>query len=236
MDYILPQFDPYLTDERSGREEFFKRINLNPKKRLIMFSPHGNRFHNTDWHIMQLLKEARLNGEIPADVQVLVRFPPNDDVDLGTFVPDEHFFIDRPGKAFHQGVYKDQELDRQDIVHLANSLYYSDLLITYNSSMIIDAAAFGKPAIGVAFDGWDKKPDIYRSIARFMEYTHTQYILKTGGLWVVRTREKLIEAINTYLKNPNHNKEGRKKILTTQTWKFDGKAGERIADFIYGYF
>lgn len=229
----MPQFDYYLNEKRSSREEFFKRIQLDPTKRLIMFSPHGNRFHDTDWHIMQILKEAMDGGELPGDVQVLVRFPPNDDVDLGDFVPDERFYIDRPGKIFEAGVYRDQELDRQEMTHLADSLNYMDLLVTYNSSMIIDAAAFNKPAIGVAFDGWSKKPDIYRSIARFMEYDHTQYVLKTGGLWVVRSREELIKAINTYLQNPHYNEEARKKILETQAWKFDGQSGKRIGEFIH---
>ncbi len=98
--------------------------------------------------------------------------------------------------------------------------------------MIIDGAVFNKPSIGVAFDGWEKKPDIYRSVARFMEYDHTQHLLKTGGLWVVRSREELIKAADTYLKNPDYNLIGRKKIAETQSWKLDGNSGKRIADFL----
>lgn len=229
----MPQFDYYIKAPFSNREKFFTSLGFDPKKRLIMFSPHGNRFHDTDWHIMQILKEARMSGEIPENVQILVRFPPNDDVSLGDFVPDEYFHIDRPGKVFVEGVYRDKELDWDEMRHLADSLYYSELVITYNSSIIIDAAAFGKPAVGIAFDGWDKKPDIYRSIARFMEYDHTQHVIKTGGLQVVRKREELIEAVNAYLANPKLNQDGIRKILETQAWKYDGQAGARIANFIY---
>ncbi|MBI2024660.1 MAG: CDP-glycerol glycerophosphotransferase family protein [Candidatus Harrisonbacteria bacterium] len=229
----MPQTDYYLKETRTPRTEFFKRINLDPNKRLIMFSPHGNRFHDTDWQIMQILKEARLNGELPENVQFLVRFPPNDDVAMGNFKPDSHFFIDRPAKMFQEGIYRDQELDGLAMLHLADSLHYSELVVTYNSSIIIDAAAFGKPSVGVAFDGWEKKPDIYRSVARFMDYDHTQHILKTGGLWITRDRNELINAVSTYLKNPKHNLENRQKIVDSQIWKFDGRAGKRIAEFIY---
>lgn len=228
----MPQFDHYLNEPRSRREDFFRRINLDPGKRLVLFSPHGKRFHDTDWHIMEILKNARLNSELPQDIQFLVRFPPNDDVSIGDFIPDDNFFIDRPAHLFNSGSYRDGELDRLDMVHLADSLYYSDVVIAYNSSLIIDAAAFDKPAIGVAFDGWAKTPDIYRSVARFMEYDHTQYLLKTGGLTVVRNRTDLISNLVKYLRNPSINKNGRQKIIETQCWKYDGRAGGRIANFI----
>lgn len=230
----MPQFDYYLNEPRSSRDDFFRRIHLNPKKKLIMFSPHGARFHDTDWQIMEILKKARASKEILEEgVQFLVRFPPNDDVPLGDFAPDENFFIDRPAKVFSGGLYRDQELDKSAMIHLADSLFYSDIIVTYNSSIIIDAAAFNKPTIGVFFDGWEKKSDIYRSVARFMEYDHTQYILKTGGLWVTRDRKELIKAINAYLKNPYYDSDGRKKILETQTAGFDGRSGKKIADFLW---
>lgn len=228
----MPQFDYYFKESRTPRENFFRKINLDPKKRLIMFSPHGIRFHDTDWQIMQILKDARINGEIPENVQILVRFPPIDDVPLGDFSPDDHFFIDRPAKSFEGGLHRDQELDKAAMVHLADSVYYSELIVTYNSSLIIDAAVFNKPSIGIAFDGWEKKPDIYQSVSRFMEYDHTQHLLKTGGLWVVKSREELIKAVNTYLRDPNYNLIGRKTIAETQSWKLDGNSGRRIAEAI----
>lgn len=228
----MPQFDRFENYTPGSREEFFGGMNLNPKKKLIMFSPHGVRFHDTDWHIMQILKEAISAGELPADTQVLVRFPPIDDVPLGDFVPGSNFFIDKPARSFDGGLARDQELDNIAAKHLADSIYYSDVIITYNSSLIIDAAVFDKPAIGVAFDGWDEKPDIFRSVARFMEYDHTKHILDTGGLHVVRNRQELIYAVNKYLNDPLHNFDNRRQIIQTQCWKLDGRAGERIADFI----
>lgn len=229
----MPQFDYYLKERRSPREDFFKRINLDPRKRLLMFAPHGNRFHRIDWHILVMLKTAMDDGRLPADLQVLVRFPPNDDVDFGDFVPDHRFAIDRPGRSFKEKSYSDREWDTEEMRHLADSLAYIDVLLNYNSSITIDAAAFDKPSVGIAFDGWSSPPDIYHSIARFMEYNHTRYLLETGGLWVVRNEEEMIHAITAYLQNPAHHKEERKCIVKMQTWKFDGKAGERIAAYLH---
>ena len=227
----LPQFDYYLNEPRSGREEFFRRINFDSKKPLVLFSPWGGRFIDTDWQILQILKDAMANGEIPQDLQFLVRMPPNDTIPMGSFVPDEHFRIEYPSRQFQNGVYRDQEMDRPAMVHLADSLYYSGLVIAYMTSLNIDACAFDKPIVGVAFDGWENKPYL-KSVKRFLDFDHTAKMLPTRWCPFARSKEELIADINRYLKNPGLDKKERSEFLKLQAWKMDGRAGVRIADFL----
>jgi len=229
----MPQFDYYVNESRSSREEFFRRIHLDPEKPLILFSPWGSRFIDTDWKIMQILKEARQKGEISKDLQFLIRIPPNDKIDLGDFVPDDHFYLEQPAHTFKEGVARDQELDRSAMVHLADSLHHSDLVIAYTSSLNIDACAFDKPIVGIAFDGL-RQNSYLNSAVRFLDFDHTYKMLPTKWCPFVRSKDELIRHINNYLQNPALDQGGRKNFLTYQAWQFDGKSGQRVAQYIYG--
>ncbi len=227
----MPQLDYYLNEPRSSREDFFRHINFDPKKPLILFSPWGGRFIDTDWKIMKILKDVRLKGEISRDLQFLVRIPPNDTIPMGDFVPDDHFRIEHPSHRFQDRAYRDQELDREAMVHLADTLYYSDLVIAYTSSLNIDACAFDKPIIGIAFDG-EKDNAYLKSAVRFLDWDHTKKMLFTRWAPFTRNKEELVYHINNYLKNTSLDRGNRAQFLKLQAWKLDGRSGERIADFL----
>ncbi len=227
----MPQFDDYINKPRTNKEEYFKHIGLDPNKPFIVFGPWGNRFIDTDWQILQILKDAIVAGKLPSNIQILVRIPPNDTISLGDFVPDEHFKIYYVSRSFKEGVYRDREFDEQAMVETGDNLYYADLLIGYMSSLNIDACAFDKPIVAVAFDGWEKKPYL-KSIKKFLDFDHTYKMLPTGFATFVNNKEELIAGVSRYLKNPSLDRDGRTKFLKLQAWKLDGKSGERIADFL----
>jgi hypothetical protein len=47
--------------------------------------------------------------------------------------------------------------------------------------------------------------------------------------------EELTDYINSYLRDPELDGIGRRKIREEQCWKLDGKSGERIANYILKY-
>ena len=65
-------------------------------------------------------------------------------------------------------------------------------------------------------------------------YNHLYYqnLIKSGGIRFVKNKQELAKWINIYLKNPDIDKEGRKRIVKEQCWQIDGRAGERVADFL----
>ena len=227
----MPQFDDYINKPRTSREDYFRHIGFDPKRPFIVFGPWGNRFIDTDWQILQILKDAIAEGALPSNVQILVRIPPNDTISLGDFVPNDNFKIYYVSRSFREGVYRDREFDERAMVETGDNLYHSDLLIGYMSSLNIDACVFDKPIVAVAFDGWEKKPYL-KSIKKFLDFDHTYKMLPTGFATFVNNKAELISAVNRYLKNPTLDHEGRMKFLKFQTWQLDGKSGARIADAI----
>lgn len=222
----IPQFDEYVNGKRTPREDFFRRIGLNPLKKTILIAPHGERFHHTDWQLIKILAD-NLSG----DFQFIVRFPPNDTVNLHDFKPDERFYIEKPGVTFKEGRYNDREIKAEDTKTLADDIFHSDVLINYGSTVTIDAIALNKPAIIVAFDGWENLPYI-KSVRRFLDYDHVKLLTGTGAAKIAHNKEELLEQIYNYIKDPTIDSTNREKLKKEQIWSLDGKAGERIANFI----
>jgi CDP-glycerol glycerophosphotransferase (TagB/SpsB family) len=136
-------------------------------------------------------------------------------------------------KTLIRGEKKYTEILRKDMDHLADSLYHTEMTISTASTMTIDAAAFDKPSINIAFDGWEEKP-FHESVRRFYAPSHAHYqpIVKSAGVRIAYSFDELIKYIHMYLEDPSIDKEGRARIVREQCYKLDGKSGERIANFI----
>ncbi len=228
----LPQFDRYTKAPRLAREQFFRRIKLDPKGKLVLFSPFGQRFSSTDWQVLDILKQGRLRGEIPKETQFLVRPPPNDSVAfLDRFAADEAFFLDVPGHQFSAGVFRDTELDDKDAEWLADSLYHCDLIISAGATLLVDGAVFNKPGILIYLDGWEQRP-YPKSVRRFTEYDHGLLLRNSGAIKTVFTQEELFEAINECLLSPENDSVKRLSMAQEQCWRLDGQSGRRIYNFI----
>lgn len=230
----IAHYDFYKEYKPINREDFFKKIGIDYKKRLIVFSPAGSKFISTDWQICEILKEAYKEGNIPLDVVTLIRVHPTNPVNLEQFTPTENFIIENPGVEFKGLGDKKKELDKDALYHLLDTLHYSELVINVVSSIVIDAAVLDKPIITIGFEGWEKNVPFATSVKRYHTDENMAKLLDIGGTKIVRNKTELIEAINAYLINPNIDKEGRAKIVEKQCYKLDGKAKLRIRNVILG--
>lgn len=233
----MPQYDRYISGppvgeagKRTSREDFFKKIGLNPKRKLILLSPFGQRFSDIDGEIMDILKNFIKNKEIP-DADVLVRNTPNDAVFLGHFVPDSRFYIDDPGHFFKPGVYRDRELGKSDLDWLASCLYHADVIVAAGASIGIDAAIFGKPTIIIHFDGYQTKPYLF-SMRRCVEYDHPAPIIKSGAMRSAQSIDQLRDYLREYLENPALDRSKRKKIADLYFPFRDGLSYRRNVDLL----
>ena len=223
----LPQYDSYLKGERMPRREFFARLKLDPEKKLILFSPFGDRFFKYDWQIMEILKEL--------GVQVLARLPPHDSVDLSQFESTPLFYIDRPGHQFRDNYFRDTELNEKDLMWLADCLYHSDLVVTGGATIAVDAALFDKPSVLIYFDGFLNNLPYLKSARRWLDFDHGRQVWQSGGVRISRSKEELLQASRAYLENPALDSEKRKAMVLKQVSKLDGNSGRRIAEFILSF-
>lgn len=218
----LPHFDFYLTQLRTPKEGFFQKWGLDPEKRIILYFPVGRTRSSFDRATIALLDDLIVSGELPENLQLMVRFPPNDDVEPEKGYKSKIVF-QLPGHRFSMKRGTDWDMNFDDFQTLADTIFHSSLVITYPSTTVIDTAVFDKPIINLRLhpeDDW------------FYQVDHYQPVLKTGGVRIVKSRNELVAWINKYLENSSLDKEGRVKIVKDECWRLDGQSGRRVADFI----
>lgn len=229
----IPNYDWHVNYKPKKRDEFFAAKKLDPKKKLIVYAPMGKTYSNSDWDMIDLLLDSIANNLI-ANTQLLVRFQPNDFADDEEIKKRPGLIYDVPGVRFSVKRGVDWDMSFDDIKNLTDTLANADLFICYASSMSIDAAVFDKPVINIDFEVKDKE-FMSKSPTYFYKMTHYQNAVRSGGIRFPKNRQELIEIINRYLADPSSDREGRKRLVSEQCWKMDGRAGARIADFIYNY-
>lgn len=226
----VPQFDAYTdVDNLPSREEFFRRIGADPSKKLISYAlvPTG-RFPGEMGIVENLSKLIQAN-QMAFPSQLLVRLYPHRTSEIPAHLKNQPgLLFDLPGSL---SAYPDRDISLADLRHLAATMRYSDVVVNVASTISVDAAVFGTPVIGIAFDGPTPMPYL-ESVRRFYDMTHFKRLLATGGIRVANTFEELVDHLNAYLRNPALDSEGRQRIIQTECYTMDGRAGERIANFI----
>jgi len=228
----LPQFDEYLD---SGfvdtRENFFAEMKLDLDKKLILFAPAGDWMTPHDKEVLAMML-GWIDGGKLGNTQILLRLHPAYESRTEELAGASNLVVERPGTILHKGGEKLQfELDRSDARHLATSIYHSNVTINSASTMTIEAAVFGKPVILIGFDG-DTTEEYWNSVIRYYDREHYVPIIETGGAPLVKSKEKFLETLQRYLKDPTIHKEGRKRIVEQQCYKLDGQSGKRVASAV----
>ena len=222
----IPQYDRYVTGEPALREEFFRRIGIDPAKRLVVYAPMGRTFSDSDWEMIDILYTAIERGRIGPDAALLVRFQPNDFVDESELKRRPWLHYDLPGIRFGTERSVDWDMGFEELKHLTDTLAHLTVLVCYASSIAIDAAIFGKPTVGIAFEV--KKQLLAKSPTQYYRTEHYAKAVATGGIHLAKSEEELVTAINAYLADPSLDNEKRKRLVESQCWRMDGRAGERI--------
>lgn len=239
----FPQFDIYYKKNiYLPREEFLNKIGADPSKRLVLFAVPGD-FKNPFSHeIIQMLDEAIENKMFIKDIQILARFHPKYTSTAEHLKNLKNIILDRPGTYFSKDMEDglDAPLSKtfqwtftnNDLIHLANSLYHSDVTINTESTMTLDAITVGRPVVLVGFDGRKNLP-YWHSIIRNYSREHLQAILETKGVRLAETFDQMVEGINLYLKTPEAEATERTTLKQKVLYRDDGRATNRVVDNIY---
>lgn len=230
----FPQFDWYRRNDLIwDRATFFKKIGLNPDRKLLFYGSEGMWAPNDNSVINDLLKMLK-NDDFINPVSLYIRphfsnikekkfecFRRIKNVKVDDSIGVSDFFID----SWDPGVEETQ--------FLINAIYYSDIMITVASTLVLDACCFDKPIVTVAYDvlmdrnGNDISSELYKT-------DHYSAVVKTGAIDMVYNKDELLSSINHNLTEPTHKHEERQKLLNKLCYKVDGKSSERVADEILG--
>lgn len=222
----IPHYDNYMSPPERSKEAFFKAFDLDPRKKLVVYAPIGDRYirdNETDTFILTILSKLDLN--------ILVRLPPTDSVRFDKFVSKgARVAFDTTGQRFLRGGKKVHEVGREDDERLKEALSFCDAVVTGQSTVSIDAAAFDKPVVVAAFD---HEPRAYwDSVTRYYDYEYYRKFRERSGIAMAYSPEELLVSVTRYLKDPHLDKAVRERIVRDQVFLFDGKATERLAGLV----
>jgi len=233
----FPQFDIYSRDDIfMSRDEFFRTIGADPAKRLVLVAPPG------DWmtpHTVDILAafDRRIDEGRFGPLQVLVRYHPKYP-DASEKLESAHLIKDRPGTLLSKK--KETSIDmgvansfawtftNKDIVHLANSIKHSDVVVNTASTLTLDAAALDRPVVLLGYDG-DQKLAYWDSIARVYEREHYRHVTDAHAAPVVQSHDEFEAAIKRFLDDPDYLRAEREQLKKDMLYKVDGKSTERVA-------
>jgi len=187
----LPHFDPYVNVARAQKNDFFNRVGIGQKKRVLFYAPWGAKFLDTDWQFLTVLNEAIENGKLPSDLHILVRLPPGDGMVFEKLKNATHITTDIPGVQFGDLPRKANEMSFDDLLHLANSLFYSSVVVTPPSTIVIDACALDKPVVLMAYDG-DKEKGYYEGVKHYYDFCHISNLVSAGGAPLAKNNHALL--------------------------------------------
>lgn len=226
----VPQYDTYFKGPHlDSREDFLRKLGADPLKKTLLYAFSGKAGINIDFDILNILFELMREGKIPQLNIILRPYPKYDFPTHKLDILKAKYGFFGESSMLHVGKGSDNwEFDRESLSLLANSLAHSDIVVNMYSTFFIEAAIFGKPLIGIAFDG-NLSLDYWNSSARFFEWDHLKEITPTGGIWQVKNKAELVEAVNAYLLDPKLREKGRRKMVEEQCAFTDGFSGRRIA-------
>ncbi len=231
----LPQYDIYANYLPSRREDFYKELGIKPSvKKIIVYAPNGRYSAEADGLMIDLLQSFIQQSLVPAGTELLVRFQPNDAVDPALIKDRLDLIYDVPGTRFSNLRGTDWDMSEKDMRRLSDTLYYSAVFICYTSSLSVDAAVFDKPIININFE-LQKIKKLSQSPIQYYQMTHYKNAVNSGGIKVVNNKEELLQWLNLYLDNPKLNADERQRLVDQQCGSIDGRAGERVGNFILNY-
>lgn len=242
----VAHYDMYYRPETFlPKEDVFKKWGLHPDKKVLFYGTMSpTRFpHNPD--VVETLAKACADNIFVYPCQLLVRLHPIYYFKLqkkgdGRFIEEYERFMSIREKYgtvvynfpdfIHTNSGGNGLLSPDDMGDLVNIINCSSVLLCYFSTLMLEGAILDVPIISLCFDGMSfhyghGKESVLR-------LTHLQDVIKSGGVKIAFNEKEMIDAVNSYLKDPGLDAEGRKKMREMKCGPFPGNAGVRIADYI----
>jgi len=231
----VPQFDLYADPAiYQPRDQFLRALGADPAKKLVTLTTIPPVLYAFHAEVIDDLLAAIGGGQLGCPAQLLVRVHPRDDVSqYRRFQTQPDVIVEKP---FHETIVAEgSNVDPSfsDRVHLANTLKHSDVIVNVASTIAIEAAIADTPVVNIAFDGHDAR-EFLDSARRYYEYTHYKPLVQAGAVRVAETSGRMVELVREYLAQPERDREGRRRAVAEQCTRVDGRASERVAEFVLG--
>lgn len=229
----IPQYDIYFDKTiLENREEFCKKIGADPNKPLIVYASEA-RESPDDKETIELLINSQKENKFVKDFTILARTHPRDiSGPFNKFKDNPNVIVNDPHVNEIDPFIDHWQPSKEEIKYLINLMYHSAIVIMIGSTIGFDALGFNRSVISMGFE-LNEKPYWFRVQTYYKYFPHHKPWIESGAFEVPTSKDELINAINKYLKDPTEDDDKRKNLRNKIFYKFDGKTGERIAEFIY---
>lgn len=229
-----PQFEPYIMPEyESNKNDFFKRFKIDPLIKTICYSCGDISTSQNDALYIETIALAIKEGHVPEEVNFIVRTSPAEGPERFLYLKEKFPFISWNfpdwfvSREEHPEPWSQRIPRANDIKDLRALLQYTDLNLNMCSTMSLDFMLFNKPVINPVFG--NEENGLYND-QRFLKFGHYEKVVESGAVKISKNKAELIEAINTYLMDPQIDNTERIKLLDLQIGKSLEGTSTRIVE------
>jgi hypothetical protein len=219
-------YTPYFQPPTISCEELRQSLGIPHGKHIILYAMGTpNQAACMTLFIDKLLTLIR---EHQLDAVLVIRISPRDnEMFKREFSSDPLLFINRPSGSVQPG--GNWMPDEREAPERAALLRASSILVTMQSSMVLEACCADRPIINLAYDAGLQVPP-WESVERFYRYSHALPVVEADATSIVRNDADLVEALQSYLKDPALRRSNRRALLAHACQYSDGDAAHRWAD------
>lgn len=229
-----PQFEHYTDDALiRPRDEFLSSVGLDPSRPVVCFS--GDDVTTSPHDPTYLGDLAAALRELPAETrpQILFRRCPVDRSDRydGTLRHYPEIAVSDPiWVAVREGDWTQVVATADDVALLANVVRHCDLVVNLGSTMAMDFATQGKPAIYVRYEA--AGADLGWSIHEVYSLPHFGPVHELNPVYWADSPRELGPLVMRALQNPAEKAGARRAWLESHVRQPMDRASERCADVL----
>lgn len=225
-----PYFDVYgRRDLLVSREEYFRHMQIDPAQRLVLYGAIGDYLFPKEGELADIFDSMISDGSLPANTTVIFRAHPAFTSPLERMKSLKHVIPNRSANYTGSNL-QHWDMNTAQTVHLLNSIYHADAVVTAGSTLMIEAALLDRPVVTVAFDGNSIEP-YWFSIARFHDKAvHILDLLRTGGVRVAHNKGELAAHITAYMQDASLDRAERRTLVERFAGPHRGKSGTYLGE------
>jgi len=225
------QFDGYFgPDSVWSREQFTSTMDLDPGRPIVTVATLGElQYLYDETYLPDLLLKAVSDGALPPGTQLVCRLHPASRLEhFGAYASSPDVRV-----SYMKGYIPTLgwTMTRDDVVHVANLLRHSDVVVSPGSTITVEAAIFDTPCVVPVFHPY--QPEL--ALRQFQGHTlatHYRRLVELDLVPIIEREEDLIPAINRCLASPAWYRSEREQLVRDYVSFTDGRSTQRVADLI----
>jgi hypothetical protein len=240
----IPSYDGYFQGKWViPRGEYLKRHGLDPDRKLLSYACSFVTF-SPNLPNVQALARLVSNNQLAAPGQLLVRLHPNHFLDVPLLVRErreiQRMAEELPNMHVVEPVPLGGNLGHysgEDMPEKSSMMAHSDVFISVYSTMMVETAIHDRPIISLCLDtpgGWQTPRKYSLALSKIGDWPTHQRFREASAGQIVYSGEQLVEAVNTYLDNPDADRDRREAFVRSEVTYSDGSAGRRTGEFLAG--